>query len=288
MGTLSAVLRLTRVEHSLMLVIAVIAAELVVGSIPPWPVFILALVPPVLISMASFAINDYYDVETDRMNRKKRPLVEGTLTPKGARNIAATCFVAGVAASALINAYAFVIALIFASLAFLYSYKLKTMLLVGNAYIALTMVIPFVYGDLVVARYIAPNIVLIAFVIFLSGLAREIHGMVRDRRGDMAARRSKSLVRYIGARRSSLLALLLYVEAVAISIVMFFMFMPFAGNAAYIAPIAVVDALLLYVAVGYMYKDGVRFHSLARNLSLGAMGLALATYIISAVVYLPL
>ncbi len=291
MGKLTAVLRLTRIEHSLMLVIAVVAAELVVGSVPGWQVFLLALVPPILISMASFAINDYYDVEVDKLNKKRRPLVEGELTRNDAKAIAAVCFVAGVAASALINFYAFIIALGFAVLAFLYSYRMKTMLLVGNAYIAFTMVIPFIYGDLVVARYVAPNIVLIAFVIFLSGLAREIHGMIRDRHGDVAARGSKSVVRYIGARRSATVALVLYAEAVAISIAMLFLFAPFAYNAAYIAPIAIVDALLLYVAVGYTSRksmDSAGFNSLARNLSLGAMGLALIAYIFSALVYIPL
>ncbi len=287
MEKISAVLRLTRIEHSVMLVVAVIAAELVVGAIPGWAVFLLALVPPVLISMGSFAINDYYDVETDRLNRKRRPLVEGKLTLPGARNIAAACFTVGVAASAFINAYAFVISLAFAVLAILYSYRLKEMLLVGNAYIAFTMVIPFIYGDLVAVNYVAPNIVLIGFVIFLSGLAREIHGMLRDRVGDAAARRTRSIVRYIGVRRSALIALMLYAEAIVISVAMFFLFAPFAYNAAYIAPIAVADIALLYLALGHIRRDTARFHALSRNVSLAAMGLALLTYVVSAIVYIP-
>jgi 4-hydroxybenzoate polyprenyltransferase len=285
-GKFAAVLRLTRIEHSLMLAIAVVAAELIAGGLPGPYRFLLALVPPILVSMAAFAINDYYDVETDRLNKKRRPLVEGALSMTEARNIAVILFVVGVATGALVNWYAFSIALAFAVLAWLYSYRLKEMLLVGNVYIAFTMVIPFIYGDFVVSRVIPANIVLVSFVIFLSGLAREVHGMMRDVKGDIKARHARSLVGKIGAMRSAAIALVLYVEAIAISLLMFFLFLPFAYNLVYIAPIVVSDCALLYVAIGHMYRRDARFYSLSRSVSLGAMSLALIAYLAAAILYI--
>ena len=288
MGKFAALLKLTRIEHSLMLAIAVVAAELITGRLPLLPVFILALIPPILVSMGSFAINDYFDVDVDRKNKKNgRPLVNGSLTKNDAIIVTALCFFIGIAASAFINAYSFIIVLVFAVLAYLYSYKLKETLLVGNVYIAFTMVIPFLYGNYVVSNAINANIILISIVIFLSGLAREIHGMIRDFKGDFKARRIKNLVYYIGGRMSAYLAFLLYMEAIGVSLFMFFFMMPFAFNLAYLIPILVVDISLLYVSVMHLAsKPNISKFKLYRNLSLGAMALALITYLIVPLVYL--
>ena len=287
MNRIVAFLRLTRIEHSLMLVVAVLAAELIAGGLPGYFILAMSLVTPIFISMASFAINDYFDLETDRANgHTERPLVAGAISRKSALLITGITLFVGVAASAFINAYAFVIALVFGALAMLYSYRLKDMLLVGNSYIALSMVIPFIYGSFVVSDSMGANIIIVCFIIFLSGLAREIHGMMRDYRGDTRIRHSKNVVYYFGMRRSGLVALLLYLEAVVLSIALFFMYAPFAYNLAYAAPIVIVDTLLLYVgAVMTKKKVGVREFANGRNISLTMMGVALLTFLISAIVY---
>ncbi|MCL5430569.1 MAG: UbiA family prenyltransferase [Candidatus Marsarchaeota archaeon] len=287
MNKITAILRLTRIEHSLMLIVAVVAAEMVSGGIPSFPILISSLVSPALVSMGAFAINDFYDVKADIANKRfERPLVAKAISPQVAIMVSLLCLVIGTTLSMFINLYAFAIAIIFAALALLYSYKLKDLLLWGNVYIAFTMVIPFVYGDLVVAPSINMDIVLISFVVFLSGLAREIHGMIRDAKGDKRARRSRNLIQYVGINNSSAIALILYAEAIVISIFMFLYSMPFLYNIVYIVPIAISDIMLAYVAVGYRFKSNRRFFDMSRNLSLGAMGLALLAYLLASVVYL--
>ncbi len=288
MNKIVAFLRLTRIEHSLMLVIAVLAAELIAGGLPGYFVLAMSMVTPIFVSMASFAINDYFDLETDRENRhNERPLVSGAISKRGALYITGATLVIGITASAFINAYAFVIALMFGILAMLYSYKMKDMVLVGNAYIALSMVIPFIYGSFVVSDSLGANMILICFIIFLSGLAREMHGMMRDFRGDMRVRHSRNVVYYLGMRRTGLLAFLLYIEAVVLSIALFFMYSPFAYNLVYAAPIAVVDALLIYVGASMTRKRiSAQEFSLGRNLSLASMGVALLVFLVSAAVYI--
>lgn len=289
MGKIAAVLRLTRIEHSIMLVIAVIAAEIITKSLPLLPVLLLSVITPIFISMASFAINDYYDVYSDRLNKRfDRPIVSGAITRRGALHIAIVFFVIGILASLFINYAAFLIALTFGALAFLYSYRMKDMLLLGNAYIAFSMAIPFLYGDFVVSQALNPNIAIIAVIIFLSGLAREIHGMVRDYKGDIKARKSRNLAFYTGKVAASTIALASYIAAIALSISMFFYLRPFAYNAVYIIPILVVDAMLLYAGLGGLLRGRSQaFFRISRNLSLGAMALALIAYLVSALVYLP-
>ncbi len=291
MNKFVAILKLTRIEHSAMLVIAVLAGELITsGHLPGAYMLALSLIVPIFVSMGSFAINDYYDVEVDTLNKKtKRPIVSGAISRKGAMRVAIVSFLIGVAASAFINYYAFLIALIFAILAALYAYKFKEMLLVGNIYIAFSMAIPFIFGDYVMSTALNPDIVLISLVILLSGTAREIHGMIRDYYGDIKARRIKNLPYYAGLRNSAYAASVLYLIAIAVSIFMFFFKRPFSYNIIYIAPIAVTDIMLLYVSAFYMLrykskKEGI-FDG-ARNISLGAMALALLAYLISSAVYI--
>jgi geranylgeranylglycerol-phosphate geranylgeranyltransferase len=286
MNGLTAFLKLTRIEHSVLLIFAVIAAELLVGGLPVPTIFVLSLASPALVSMGAFAINDYFDVETDRANRRMdRPIVAGAISKRSAHTIAVFCLVVGAALSLLINAEVFVVAVIFALLAYVYSYKLKDTLLWGNAYVALTMVIPFIYGDLVVSNAVTIDIILISMMIFLVGLAREIHGMIRDRIGDSRVRQTKSLVRYIGARNSAAIALVLYAEGVLVSLYLFWYMAPFRMNLVYIVPVAIADIIFLYIAAGHHAKDDRKFFDRARGLSLVAMGLALLAFLLSAVSY---
>jgi hypothetical protein len=50
-------------------------------------------------------------------------------------------------------------------------------------------------------------------------------------------------------------------------------------------PIALTDALLAYVSLGYLARRTAAFYRLARNLSLAAMALALAAILAAPVAY---
>jgi geranylgeranylglycerol-phosphate geranylgeranyltransferase len=278
---LKAVLRLTRIEHSIMLVIAVLAAELIARGLPSLPVLVLSLITPIFISMAAFAINDYFDLKVDKINKKERPLVTGELRPIDALYVTSASLIIGIAASLLINYYAFVIAVIFGALALLYSYRLKGVVLLGNAYIAFSMAIPFIFGSYVVNSTIGANIVLVAAMIFLSGLAREIHGTIRDVKGDSRARNFQTLPRVIGIDGSASLALLLYLIAILISIYLFFFAAPFRSNLLYAFLIAVTDLLLLYTGIGFITEHRQKFYDKSRGISLAAMGIALIAILLA-------
>ncbi len=265
-----------------MLVIAVVAAELITGHLPNLFVFSMSLITPIFISMSSFAINDYFDIEVDKLNRKfKRPLVNGSLNPRDAIIVTVVCLAIGIAASALINGYCFAIALIFGSLAMLYSYKLKEMLFWGNAYVAFSMAIPFIFGNYAVSYNLRFDIILISLIIFLSGLAREIHGTIRDLKGDTKARKANTLPKAIGANASAFISLVLYTAAILISIYLFFAMEPFKFSITYLTLIIVTDTLLLYVGVMYLYIHNEKFYRSTRNISLVAMGIALIAFLVT-------
>ena len=282
MGKLGAFLRLTRIEHSLLLVIAVLAAELIVGGrLPSDPILALSMITPIFISMGAFAINDYFDVEVDRMNKKNRPLVKGEISRKSALYVSMISIIIGIGSSYFINLYCFVIAIFFGIFSLLYSYRLKELPFWGNAYIAFSMVIPFVYGDFVMSNMLFSSIVIISVIIFSSGLAREIHGTVRDYKGDTKVRNARTLPSVIGIQGSSLLALALYAVAIVLSAYLFLKVQPFESNYIYAVLVAITDILLLYVGIGYVMKKSQHFYDKTRNISLLAMGIALIAFLLA-------
>ncbi|MGI0141354.1 MAG: UbiA family prenyltransferase [Candidatus Micrarchaeales archaeon] len=284
MGKLLEIFKLTRIEHSLLLVIAVLAAELIVGGgLPSTNVLALSLITPIFISMGAFAINDYFDIKVDRANKKDRPLVKGTLKPSDALYISIATILIGIAASYFINFYCFVIAIFFGAMSLLYSYKLKETLFWGNAYIAFSMVIPFIYGNYVVSANLAESIVIVSVIIFASGLAREIHGTIRDYKGDTKIRNAITIPKVLGIAASSAISLVLYLFAVLLSIYLFFYVHPFMLNPVYGVLVGITDIMLLYVGMGYIVKNKQKFYDKTRNISLAAMGIALIAFLLSSI-----
>ena len=135
-----------------------------------------------LIGGAGMVINDYFDVEIDKVNRPERPIPSGKISLKSAL---VYYFVLNFIALVLVsqtNIYAFVIALISVFVIFFYSYKLKSKGLIGNFVVGFMTGLAFIFGGA-----IGENVVPLLFP-FIFGLlinfAREILKDVEDIEGD--------------------------------------------------------------------------------------------------------
>lgn len=237
MGKLGAYRRLFRIEHALMLAFAVLLGELLSSGqsaagaavaqsfgLLPIPLYILlaSLAVPVFIEMGSFALNDYFDVKADKANKRHdRPIASGEIAPRHALAAAAICYAIGAAAALPLPPSALHIAILFALLSVAYNFKLKDLPLVGNAYIAASMAIPFVFGNLVVSQELLPSTLAISLVAFIAGFGREIIKSAEDVEGDVKHRNARTLPAVIGVRHSMLFAAALYLLLVPLS------FLPF-------------------------------------------------------------
>src|SRR3989338_9745955 len=204
MKSIGAFVRLTRIEHALMLAIAVllaifISAKAADATLPSIGIFAIALAVPALVQMASFALNDYFDVETDRHNKKKeRPIVSGEASAQEALFIAAACYLLGNAASFFLGWGAFAITVVFSILSIAYNARLKDVAIAGNAYIAASMGIQFVFGSVVAFGEISRAAWVLAIIAFIVGLGREIMKTSQDFEGESKKRNAKTLPAYIG------------------------------------------------------------------------------------------
>ncbi len=278
MGFLRELWRLTRFEHALMLALAVLIAEtIILGRLPPAEYYIIfSLLVPIFSEMGSFALNDYFDIETDRLNKKDRPLVKGTIAPSFALYLSVLCLVFSVLLAYMINSTAFVIALAFNLLAAAYNWKLKDLPLVGNVYIALTMAIPFIFGNFVVSVTLSPIAVVLALLGFVAGLAREIIKTVQDVEGDIKARGARTLPVLIGKTPSLILAAALYLLFIPLSAAPFVMGLE--PGVPGLALVGIADGLIMAICIK-LAKNEFGF---ARNVSLvafllGMLGILIAS-----------
>lgn len=273
-----------------MFAIAVLIGEIVVlGQVPDFTLLILlSLLVPIFSEMGSFALNDYLDVDSDRLNKKtERPLVRGAIKPEFAFKFAWFAFIFSTVLAFFINIHAFVIALVFNALAILYNYKLKDMPLLGNIYIAFTMAIPFVFGNFVVSSRLRVISLVLAMLGFISGLAREIVKSIQDVEGDLRARKAQTLPIVIGRKNASVFAVIFYIMFIPLSYTPFLyglkmsvipMVLVFIGNLGILYNI-----LLVYKAIHESDKSSKGYLRKARNVTLVALFIGLIGYLVAVI-----
>jgi geranylgeranylglycerol-phosphate geranylgeranyltransferase len=279
MGSLDAYRRLFRIEHAFMLSFAVLLAMLVSsgGILPALAALLPALITPFLIEMGSFALNDYFDVKTDRENKRSdRPIASGEISERSALAAAALCYLLGIAAAWLLPPAAFYLALIFAALSIAYNWKLKDLPLVGNAYIAASMAVPFPFGGLVASGSLHPSLLAIASVAFVAGLGREIIKSAEDVEGDVKHRKAKTLPALAGKEISAKFAAALYLALVPLS------FAPFASglkmNTLAFGMVAITALSFAYLALIVLKDQKKENLEAARKASLLSLGIGLLGY----------
>lgn len=266
MKKIKAIWELMRLEHGVMIAIAILIGSLIAlkgQGFPSYDKFLLTFFTALFLEASTFALNDYCDLEIDKKNKRKdRPLVRGDLSPGTALYLFFIFFPLGIICSYFVNLACFVIALITALLAILYDFKLKKNKLLGNFYIAYVMAIPFIFGGavVVVAKNtlffdISPAIYVIALIAFLAGSGREIMKDVMDFKGDKI-KGVRSFPKYIGLRKSNMLAAFFYIIAIVLSFLPFFMenFEIYYLNYYYLAIVFITDIMLLTTSIHLIVK----------------------------------
>lgn len=144
----------------------------------------LAVIVTILGSASANAWNDYLDIEIDRVNQPQRPLPSGQVSPLAVKRFSFTVAVLSVIVAAFINWPAFLIALVANILLFIYSWKLKSTVLIGNLVVALISASSVVFGG-VAAGNPSPTLWLF-LIIFVAILGREVLKTLADYDGDLS------------------------------------------------------------------------------------------------------
>jgi geranylgeranylglycerol-phosphate geranylgeranyltransferase len=135
-----------------------------------------------LITGAGNSINDFFDVEPDKINRPERPIPAGELSPGMAVLITLAMFGAGILMSSMINWLTFFIAIFNSLMLVLYSFNFQNKMLVGNMAVSYLAASTFIFGGAAVNNLVLPLI--LSLLAGLATLAREIVKDLEDLEGD--------------------------------------------------------------------------------------------------------
>lgn len=246
---LTASLQLVR-PFNVLVMMLVIAAAVVLASEeqPDAVVVVIAALVGGCIGGAANTINDYYDVEIDRINKPRRPLARGALSPEWAYLQWLILSLVGISLNLFLPSLAFWIASGAVAVLFVYSARLKKTLLLGNLAVALMTALAFLYGA-VVAGHPAQALVPALFA-FLINLGREIVKDVEDLPGDLGGNARTFPARF-GVKKSLALATAILVTLVIVTFVVYQQGM---YGRLYFVLVGIVDVAVFYSIVD-MWRD---------------------------------
>ena len=161
---------------------------LIVGGLIMGAGFHLILIGSIVVALHSAAgniVNDYFDYETDKINKPKRPIPSGRVTKRQAKNVSGTIFVLATLLAATINIYTFVLSLFNIFVNYIYSSEMKKKALIGNFGPSWLAASVFIFASLM-AGSLTQLMIVIASLAFLANVGREIIKDIEDMKGDEA------------------------------------------------------------------------------------------------------
>jgi len=233
---------ITRPVNSFVAGLAAIVAYLIdTGTVIPESLLLFFIVA--LITAAGNVINDFFDAEIDAINRPDRPIPSGSVSRGAARGFAITLFLAGILVSFFTNPLCVGIAIFNVVLLIAYAAKLKSTPFIGNIVVAYLSASIFLFGGALNGFDGLVLIIPIAAITFFAMVSRELLKDAEDVEGDRAGG-ADTLPLRIGIKKTSELALITAILAVAASFIPYFWW-----GIWYLGGIIVVDIIIIIAAL---------------------------------------
>ena len=202
--SLSGYVTLTRPVNAVAAGLAAIVAYLIAtGTVIPATLLLMAVVT--LVTAAGNVINDYFDVEIDRVNRPDRPIPAGLVSSPAARAYAVTLFLAGILVCLFTNDLCIAIAIFNSLLLVGYAARLKRTPLLGNITVSYLAASMFLFGGALGGLPGLLHVMPFAVMTFFAMLSRELVKDGEDVEGDRAHGADTIPIRY-GIKATMLLA----------------------------------------------------------------------------------
>ncbi len=217
---------------------ALIGYIIATGTLVP-EAFLLWLVV-LLVTGAGNAINDWCDVEIDRVNRPDRPIPSGRVSKRGALVLAGALFGAGILVSFFTTPLCAAIAVVNSGVLVLYAFSLKKTAFLGNLAVSYLAGSIFLFGGALAGMEGLVHTAPVFLITLLAMVTRELLKDAEDVKGDLLQGASTVPIRY-GVRTTTILAFAFILGAFAASIFPVYWWGPL-----YLAGIIPVDLFILY------------------------------------------
>lgn len=219
-------------------------------------------------SGSALILNDYFDLEVDKINAPNRPLPSGILSSRDAIVLTIIATFLGIATSASINPSSLFICIFLWIIGALYNSKLKETGILGNIMVSLSVATTFILGGFIVENPWDKIILTFSIMSFLIDLGEEIAGDAMDIVGDKK-RNSKSIAIKMGLKTALRVSFTIFILFIIISMVPFYF--RWLGIS-YMIPILISDIIILFSAIKLLKsstsKDG---HTHIKRIYRGAL-----------------
>ena len=219
-----------------------------------------------LISASILVLNDYFDVETDKINAPDRTIPSGIISPKEALSYGIFLQGLGLLFSYLLNLETFLFAIVLSIIGFLYNSKFKKTGLLGNIMVCFSVGMTFIYGGISVELPFDKSIWFFAIIAALIDLGEEIAADSMDMQGDILINSNSLAIKYgkgVAIRTSvCLFSCVIILSAIP------FIFGWF--SIAYIFPIMIMDVSIAYSSIKIMNSKNEEGRKYIRWIYLGA------------------
>lgn len=267
MKKLKGFLRLIRFELPFSAGVCVVLGQLfALGEFASVTITIAGFFSVFLISASILVSNDYFDIETDKINTPDRPIPSNLVSPIEALSFSIILLILGLLLSYYISIAALLFSVGLTIIGFFYNRKFKKNGLAGNLMVSFSVGMTFIFGGLSVGLPFNKIVLFFAVVAALVDLGEEIAADSMDVKGDLLID-SKSLAIRFGK-----------ITAIKTSVRIFFFvilltFVPFAlkwFSTIYLIPIAIMDISIGYSSLKLLKSEGEEGRKYIRWIYLGA------------------
>ena len=218
------------------------------------------------ISASILVSNDYFDIETDKINAPDRPIPSNLVSLSEALSFSVVLLIAGLVLSYLISIAALLFSIGLAVIGFLYNRKFKKNGLAGNLLVSFSVGMTFIFGGLSVGLPFNKIVLFFGLIAALIDLGEEIAADSMDVKGDLLID-SKSLAIKFGKTTAIKTSVRIFFFVILLTIIPFLLkWFP----VIYLIPIAIMDIAVGYSAIRLLKSNGEEGRKYIRNLYLGA------------------
>lgn len=238
MKKLKGFLTLIRFELPLAAGICVVLGQVfALGEFAPFNLILAASLSVFLISASILVSNDYFDLETDKINAPHRPIPLNLVSPAEALFLSIFLLLAGLVFSYLINFETLLFSIGLTLIGFLYNRIFKKHGLIGNLFVSFSVGMTFIFGGLSVGLPFNKIVLFFAVIAALVDLGEEIAADSMDVKGDLLIDSNSIAIKH-GKEKALRLSAFIFVLVILLSLIPFFLKW---FNIIYLLPIGIMD-----------------------------------------------
>ncbi len=247
-------------------VCVVMGQLLALGKFASLVVTIFGFASVFFISASILVLNDYFDVETDKVNAPHRPIPSGLVAPVDALMFSIILMFAGLFLSYMINIATLICSVVLLVIGFLYNRKFKKSGWPGNVMVSFSVGMTFIYGGISVGLPYNKEVIIFALIAALIDLGEEIAADAMDMEGDKLINSNSLAIKY-GKEKALKISSYIFISVILLTTV------PFILNwfaVIYLIPILIMDTSVFYSLLKLLKPENEEGRKYIRWIYLGA------------------